>query len=35
LAVRKKYVVTFKKEPDFYSVNFSQGVHAIDKLNRS
>jgi len=32
LAVRKKYVVTFKKEPDFYSVNFSQGVHAIDKL---
>lgn len=29
LAVRKKYVVTFKKEPDFYSVNFSQGVHAI------
>ncbi len=30
LAVRKKYVVTFKKEPDFYSVNFSQGVHAND-----
>ena len=30
LAVRKKYVVTFKKEPDFYSVNFSQGVHAVD-----
>lgn len=29
LAVRKKYVVTFKKEPDFYSVNFSLGVHAI------
>ncbi|MEQ1587285.1 MAG: galactokinase [Cyclobacteriaceae bacterium] len=29
LAVRKKYVVTFKKEPDFYSVNFSQGVHTI------
>jgi galactokinase len=25
--VREKYVVTFKKEPDFYSVNASDGVH--------
>lgn len=26
-AVRKKYLATFKREPDFYSVNLSQGVH--------
>jgi len=25
--VRDKYFATFKKEPDFYSVNLSQGVH--------
>ena len=27
--VRKKYVATFKKEPDFYSINISQGVHEM------
>ena len=27
--VRKKYVATFKKEPDFYSIKLSQGVHQI------
>lgn len=27
LLVKEKYVATFKKEPDFYSVNISQGVH--------
>jgi galactokinase len=25
-----KYVATFKKEPDFYSVNISDGVHPIN-----
>ncbi len=25
--VRKKYVATFKKEPDFYLINLSDGVH--------
>ena len=25
--VRKNYVATFKKEPDFYSIKLSQGVH--------
>lgn len=27
LKVREKYVATFKKEPDFYSVALSEGVH--------
>lgn len=27
--VRKKYVATFKKEPDFYSINLSHGVHEM------
>ena len=27
--VREKYVVTFKKEPDFYSVNLCEGVHVF------
>jgi galactokinase len=27
--VREKYVVTFKKEPDFYSINLCEGVHLI------
>jgi galactokinase len=27
LKVREKYVVTFKKEPDFYSVALKEGVH--------
>ncbi len=27
--VRKKYVATFKKEPDFYSINLSQGVYEM------
>jgi len=29
--VRDKYFATFKKEPDFYSVNLSQGVHLHEK----
>lgn len=29
LQVKEKYVATFKKEPDFYSVNISQGVHLV------
>ena len=27
LKVREKYVATFKKEPDFYSINLCEGVH--------
>ena len=27
--VRQKYFATFKKEPDFYPVKLSEGVHAI------
>ena len=27
--VREKYVGTFKKEPDFYSINLCEGVHSI------
>jgi galactokinase len=27
--VRKKYVATFKKEPDFYSINLAYGVHNV------
>ncbi|MBK5277771.1 MAG: galactokinase, partial [Bacteroidia bacterium] len=33
--VRKKYVATFKKEPDFYSINLSEGVHEITSLMAS
>ncbi len=29
--VRQKYFATFKKEPDFYSVKLSDGVHAIPR----
>jgi galactokinase len=29
--VRDKYFVTFKKEPDFYSINLSQGVRLHEK----
>ncbi len=28
--VRKSYFTTFKREPDFYAVKLSQGVHAIE-----
>ncbi len=28
--VRKKYVATFEKEPDFYSIKLSQGVHQVN-----
>jgi galactokinase len=27
--VKKKYVATFKKEPDFYSINLAYGVHNV------
>jgi len=27
--VKKKYVTTFKKEPDFYSINLTDGVHFV------
>ncbi len=29
LKVREKYVATFKKEPDFYSINLCEGVHSV------
>ncbi len=29
--VREKYVGTFKKEPDFYSIKLMQGVHIVSK----
>ncbi len=29
-AIREKYFAAFKKEPDFYLVNLSQGVHTIE-----
>jgi galactokinase len=29
--VKEKYIATFKKEPDFYSVNLSDGVKILDK----
>jgi galactokinase len=31
LKVRDKYVATFKKEPDFYSINLCEGVHVTSK----
>ncbi|MBP9926059.1 MAG: galactokinase [Cyclobacteriaceae bacterium] len=29
LKVREKYVATFKKEPDFYSIDLCEGVHIV------
>ena len=29
--VKEKYVATFKKEPDFYSVNLCEGVHTMSQ----